>query len=79
MKEFNDQWHSDKCLTCKHSGADPDSAYCGHVLSLAATNGYGQGISLARSNRGVCKPQAKLYEKCTCKDKYCPRHQRRTS
>lgn len=71
----NDAYHRDKCLTCKSSAADPDGAYCGHPKSIEASAGYGQGITLARSDRGVCGPDAKLYEKCTCTNKHCPRHQ----
>jgi len=72
----NDAYHRDKCLTCKHSAADPDGAFCGHPKSFKMTI-YGQGITLARSVSGVCGPSAKLFEKCTCHDRYCMRHQRR--
>jgi len=65
---------SDRCGTCKHSAADPDGLYCGHEKSIAATKGFGQGIVLARSKVGVCGTEGKLYERCACTRKGCPRH-----
>lgn len=32
----------DKSITgCKHFGADPDGAYCGHPKSMEISNGFG--------------------------------------
>lgn len=72
----NDAYHRDKCLTCKHSAADPGGAFCGHPESFKG-NIFGQGITKARSSTGVCGPDAKLYEQCLCEKKHCPRHQGR--
>lgn len=62
------------CYTCKHSASDPDDIYCGHEKSLKVSSGFGQGLERARSSEGVCGPKGKLYEKCTCRHRYCPRH-----
>lgn len=64
------------CGTCKHAAADPDGLYCAHPKSFEAASPFGQGVQLARTNSGVCGHEAKLYEKCECTRKYCPRHGR---
>lgn len=63
-----------KCEKCKFCAWDPDGLYCGHRFSLDKTGGFGQGLNLARSPEGVCKPKGTLYKPCDCDRKGCPRH-----
>lgn len=53
---------SNKCRNCFFWQYDMDGEYCGHDDSMREANPFGQGLTLARSAEGVCKPEGVLYK-----------------
>jgi len=51
-----------KCRDCRFLAYDMDGNYCGSPESFESASPFGQGLTLARSDNGVCGKDGRLWQ-----------------
>lgn len=62
LDAVDDEKRGKRCQDCRFVAYDMDGNYCGHERSMEESRPFGQGLRLARSEQGVCKPRGDLWE-----------------